>query len=81
METKHTFSALLMRKDDPRIWWAATIVQDAPQSLKGDATDVNVRNGSFEVVKQRISSLELPRFIPVDPSIPSLPLKSDLGGL
>lgn len=81
VETKHTFSALLMRKDDPRIWWAATIVQDAPQSLKGDATDVNVRNGSFEVVKQRISSLELPRFIPVDPSIPSLPLKSDLGGL
>ena len=81
VETKHTFSAVLTRKDDPRIWWAATVVQDAPQSLKGDTTDVNVRNGSFEVVKQRIGGLELPRFIPVDSKIPSLPLKSDLGGL
>ena len=81
VETKHTFSAVLVRKDDPRNWWAVNLVQDAPQSLKGDATDVNVRNGSFEVVKQRISNFELPRFVPVDSKIPSLPLKSDLGGL
>ena len=81
VETKHTFSAVLLRKDDSRIWWAVSLVQDAPQSLKGDVTDSNVRNGSFEVVKQRIGGFELPRFIPVDSSIPSLPLKSDLGGL
>lgn len=81
VETKHTLSAALTRKDDPRIWWSVNFVQDAPQSLAGDATEVNVRNGSFEQVKNRLSYLELPRFVPVDSSIPSLPLKSDLGGL
>ena len=81
VETKHTFSAVLVRKDDPRNWWAAHFVQDAPQSLKGEITDVNVRNGSFEAVKQRIGGFDLPHFIPVDSKIPSLPLKSDLGGL
>ncbi len=81
VETKHTLSAVLVRKDAPRIWWAVNFVQDAPQSLKGDATEVNVRNGSFESVKHRIGGFDLPRFVPVDSKIPSLPLKSDLGGL
>ncbi len=79
VETRHTLSAVLTRKDDPRIWWAANIVQEAPQSLKGDATEVNVRNGSFEYVKNRIGGFDLPRFVPVDTKIPSLPLKTDLG--
>lgn len=81
VETKHTFRAALVRKDDPRVWWSANIVQDAPQSLKGDVTDANVRNGSFENVKGRIGGLDLPRFLPVDTSIPSLPMKSDLNTL
>lgn len=81
VETKHTLTAALTRKDDPRVWWSANFVQDAPQSLKGDATEVNVRNGSFDQVVNRIGYFELPRFVPVDSKIPSLPLKSDLGGL
>lgn len=81
VETKHNFRATLVRKDDPRVWWAANILQDAPQSLKGDVTDANVRNGSFEAVKSRIGGLELPRFLPADKTIPSLPLKSDLSSL
>ena len=81
VETKHTFSIVLQRKGDARLWWAANISQDAANSLKGDTTEANVRNHSFEQVKLRIGGFVLPRFIPVDPSIPSLPLKSDLGSL
>jgi hypothetical protein len=69
-----------MRKDDARNWRIDNFVQAAPQSLKGEITDVNVRNGSFEVVKHRIGGFDLPRFVPVDSKIPSLPLKSDWGG-
>ena len=81
VETKHVYSIVLERKGDARLLWAANITQEAPDNLKGDTTEVNVRNTSFEAVKLRIGGFVLPRFIPVDPAIPSLPLKSDLGGL
>ena len=81
VETKHAFTASLVRKNAPKVWWTTSITQGSPQSLKGDATETNVRNASFESIKSRIGWIDLPRFIPIDPSIPSLPLKSDLSGL
>lgn len=81
VETKHNLNAVLLWKNDPRTWWSAKISQDAPQTLKGDANETNVRNGSFEMVKNRINGFDFPRFLPVDQNIPALPLKSDLGGL
>ena len=81
VETKHQFRAMLVRKDDPRVWWSTNLFQNAPQSLKGDVSDANVRNQSFESIKSRIGGIELPRFLPVDTSIPWLPLKSDLNTL
>jgi hypothetical protein len=81
VETKHQFTATLFRKDDERSWWSANLVQTGPQSLKGDITEQNIRNGSFEMMKHSVGNLVLPRFLPVDPEIPALPIKSDLGKL
>lgn len=81
VETKHHFVATLVRKNDTKTWWTATIDQGSPQTIRGDVSDSNIRNASFEQVKGRIGGLDLPRFLPVDPNIPSLPLKSDLNGL
>ena len=38
--------------------WAANITQEAPDNLKGDTTEVNVRNTSFEAVNERLYRLE-----------------------